>query len=96
MILRGWGLGGGALARFMRHHWPGCRISAVEKRALVVALAREYFALPDERFAAMMRLDHNRALTQVAQKLGTSVNDVSRMTLRGNHSATQYPDYPHD
>ena len=45
------GLGGGALARFVRHHWPGCRISAVEKRALVVALAREYFALPDEHFA---------------------------------------------
>lgn len=45
------GLGGGALARFVRHHWPGCRISAVEKRALVVALAREYFALNDEHFA---------------------------------------------
>ena len=45
------GLGGAALARFVRHHWPGCRISAVEKRALVVALAREYFALPDEHFA---------------------------------------------
>ena len=45
------GLGGGALARFVRHQWPGCRISAVEKRALVVALAREYFALPDEHFA---------------------------------------------
>ena len=51
--------------------------------------------VPDERFAAMMRLDHNRALTQVAQKLGTSVNDVSRMTIWGNHSATQYPDLVH-
>ena len=45
------GLGGGALARFVRHHWPGCRIEAVEKRPLVIALAREYFALPDESFA---------------------------------------------
>ena len=51
--------------------------------------------VPDERFTAMMRLDHNRALTQVAQKLGTSVNDVSRMTIWGNHSATQYPDLVH-
>ena len=51
--------------------------------------------VPNERFTAMMRLDHNRALTQVAQKLGTSVNDVSRMTIWGNHSATQYPDLVH-
>ena len=51
--------------------------------------------VPGERFTAMMRLDHNRALTQVAQKLGTSVNDVSRMTIWGNHSATQYPDLVH-
>ena len=51
--------------------------------------------VPSERFTAMMRLDHNRALTQVAQKLGTSINDVSRMTIWGNHSATQYPDLVH-
>lgn len=51
--------------------------------------------VPGERFTAMMRLDHNRALTQVAQKLGTSINDVSRMTIWGNHSATQYPDLVH-
>ena len=52
-------------------------------------------AVPNNRFHAMMRLDHNRALTQVAQKLGTSTNDVSRMTIWGNHSATQYPDLVH-
>ena len=51
--------------------------------------------VPGERFTAMMRLDHNRALTQVAQKLGTGINDVSRMTIWGNHSATQYPDLVH-
>ena len=51
--------------------------------------------VPDERFTAMMRLDHNRALPQVAQKLGTSVNAVSRMTIWGNHSAPQYPDLVH-
>jgi malate dehydrogenase len=43
-------------------------------------------------FTAMTRLDHNRALTQIALKTGNTVNDVSNMTIWGNHSATQYPD----
>ncbi|MAS41253.1 MAG: malate dehydrogenase [Porticoccaceae bacterium] len=47
------------------------------------------------RFTAMTRLDHNRALTQVAVQTGTTVNDVRRMTIWGNHSATQYPDLHH-
>ncbi len=51
--------------------------------------------VPDDRFTAMMRLDHNRAMTQVAQKAGVAVTDVSRMTIWGNHSATQYPDLFH-
>jgi malate dehydrogenase len=51
--------------------------------------------VPRERFTAMMRLDHNRALTQVAQKTGVSVSDVKNMTIWGNHSATQYPDVVH-
>jgi malate dehydrogenase len=46
-------------------------------------------------FTAMTRLDHNRAKTQLAQKTGTTVNDVTRMTIWGNHSATQYPDLFH-
>jgi malate dehydrogenase len=44
------------------------------------------------QFTAMTRLDHNRAITQVAQKLGAPVSDVKRMTIWGNHSTTQYPD----
>tara|TARA_Y100001960_G_scaffold321873_1_gene397349 strand:- start:117 stop:1112 length:996 start_codon:yes stop_codon:yes gene_type:complete len=48
--------------------------------------------VPNNRFSAMTRLDHNRALTQVATHTGISVNDISRMTIWGNHSATQYPD----
>ena len=44
------------------------------------------------QFTAMTRLDHNRAKTQIAQKTGKTVNDVSNMTIWGNHSATQYPD----
>ena len=47
------------------------------------------------RFTAMTRLDHNRAKTQLAQRLDTSVNDVKKMTIWGNHSTTQYPDLFH-
>ena len=51
--------------------------------------------VPKERFTAMMRLDHNRAIAQLANKLGRPVSDVTRMTVWGNHSATQYPDISH-
>ena len=44
------------------------------------------------QFTAMTRLDHNRAVTQIAQKLGAGVADVKKMTIWGNHSTTQYPD----
>ncbi|WP_096084466.1 malate dehydrogenase [Agaribacterium haliotis] len=47
------------------------------------------------QFTAMMRLDHNRAMSQVSEKLGKSINDVSNMTIWGNHSSTQYPDLHH-
>ena len=46
-------------------------------------------------FTAMTRLDHNRALSQLADKTGTHVNDITHMTIWGNHSATQYPDLSH-
>ncbi len=51
--------------------------------------------IPAERFTAMMRLDHNRALTQAAQKAGVPVTEVTNMTVWGNHSASQYPDLTH-
>ncbi len=51
--------------------------------------------IPDARFTAMTRLDHNRAKAQLAQKLGVTVNDITKMTIWGNHSATQYPDLFH-
>jgi malate dehydrogenase len=47
------------------------------------------------RFTAMTRLDHNRALSQLAEKTGTHVNAIKRMTIWGNHSSTQYPDISH-
>ncbi|MFI0485526.1 malate dehydrogenase [Actinomadura sp. 9N215] len=51
--------------------------------------------VPADRFTAMTRLDHNRALAQLSKKAGVSVADIRRMTIWGNHSATQYPDVFH-
>ena len=48
--------------------------------------------VPRERFTSMMRLDHNRAIAQLANKLAVPVPDISKMTVWGNHSPTQYPD----
>lgn len=51
--------------------------------------------VPGERFTAMTRLDHNRALSQLAKKTGASLGDIEQVTIWGNHSATQYPDVTH-
>ncbi len=51
--------------------------------------------IPRERFSSMMRLDHNRAIAQLAAKAGAQVKDVTNMTIWGNHSTTQYPDIRH-
>jgi len=52
-------------------------------------------SIPRERFTAMTRLDHNRAIAQLAARTGAPVTDIRRMTIWGNHSATQYPDVFH-
>jgi malate dehydrogenase len=82
----------------------GKAIDAVAKRnikVLVVGNPANTNALIAQRnapgidprnFTAMTRLDHNRAITQLAQKTNTTVNDVTNMTIWGNHSSTQYPD----
>ncbi len=51
--------------------------------------------VPAERFTAMTRLDHNRAVAQLAKKLEVPVTEIRRLTIWGNHSATQYPDLFH-
>ena len=51
--------------------------------------------IPRERFSALTRLDHNRAISQLAAKTGVPVTDITKMTIWGNHSATQYPDVSH-
>src|ERR1700761_3421775 len=48
--------------------------------------------LDPRNFTAMTRLDHNRAVSQLAEKTGTHVNDIRKLTIWGNHSSTQYPD----
>jgi malate dehydrogenase len=52
-------------------------------------------ALNPRNFTAMTRLDHNRALSQLAEKTGTHVTDIAHLTIWGNHSSTQYPDLSH-
>jgi malate dehydrogenase len=51
--------------------------------------------VPNERFAALTHLDQNRAYSQIAGKAGVTVNDIRKITIWGNHSATQYPDVSH-
>lgn len=51
--------------------------------------------VPADRFTAMTRLDHNRAISQLAAKTGAAVSDIKKLTIWGNHSATQYPDIFH-
>ncbi|MFZ2208755.1 MAG: malate dehydrogenase [Porticoccaceae bacterium] len=79
------------------HAKRGIKVLVVGNPANTNALIaqRNAPAIDPRQFTAMTRLDHNRALTQVALKTGTTVNDVSRMIIWGNHSATQYPDLHH-
>lgn len=51
--------------------------------------------IPNTRFSALTRLDHNRAISQLAAKLGVPVTEIKKMSIWGNHSATQYPDLFH-
>ncbi len=79
------------------HADPGVRVLVVGNPANTNCLIARSNApdLDPRNFTAMTRLDHNRAKTQLAEKTGLHVNDVSRMTIWGNHSATQYPDISH-
>ncbi|MEU8200274.1 malate dehydrogenase [Streptosporangium sp. NPDC049046] len=73
------------------------RVLVVGNPANTNALIAQQHApdVPAERFSAMMRLDHNRAISQLAAKLQVPVSEIKKMTVWGNHSATQYPDLFH-
>ena len=60
----------------------------------LIALTNAH-GVPAERFTAMMRLDHNRAKGQLARKTGAAIDDITKIVVWGNHSATQYPDITH-
>ena len=76
---------------------PDVKVLVVGNPANTNALIAQKNApdLNPENFTAMTRLDHNRALAQLAAKTGTHVNQIRHMTIWGNHSATQYPDISH-
>jgi malate dehydrogenase len=73
------------------------RILVVGNPANTNALIAQSHApdVPAERFTAMTRLDHNRAVAQLAKKLSVDVSDIRNLAIWGNHSATQYPDIFH-
>ncbi|MFP5020491.1 malate dehydrogenase [Pseudonocardia phyllosphaerae] len=73
------------------------RVLAVGNPANTNALIAQAAApdVPADRFTAMTRLDHNRALAQLSKKLNVGLDDIKKLTIWGNHSATQYPDLFH-
>ncbi|WP_113704360.1 malate dehydrogenase [Nonomuraea lactucae] len=79
------------------HAADDIRVLVVGNPANTNALIAQQHApdVPAERFTAMTRLDHNRALSQLAAKLQVPVTEIKHMTIWGNHSATQYPDLFH-
>jgi malate dehydrogenase len=79
------------------HAAPDIRVLVVGNPANTNALIAQSNApdIPRERFTAMMRLDHNRALAQLSKKSGAPIAEITNMTIWGNHSATQYPDIFH-
>src|SRR5699024_1998282 len=76
---------------------PNIKVLVVGNPANTNALIAQRNApnINPRQFTAMTRLDHNRGLAQLANKLGTTVNNITNMTIWGNHSATQYPDLHH-
>ncbi|MDO5494996.1 MAG: malate dehydrogenase [bacterium] len=76
------------------HAADDIRVLVVGNPANTNALIAAHAApdVPSERFTAMMRLDHNRALSQLSMKTGVHVKDIAKLTVWGNHSASQFPD----
>ncbi len=79
------------------HANPAIKVLVVGNPANTNALIAQRNApsINPHQFTAMTRLDHNRAMSQIADKADKTINDVKQMTIWGNHSATQYPDIHH-
>jgi malate dehydrogenase len=84
-------------AALNEHAASDIRVLVVGNPANTNALIAQQHApdIPARRFTAMTRLDHNRAIAQLAKRTGAAVADVTNVTIWGNHSATQYPDISH-
>ncbi|KAL6198757.1 hypothetical protein ACLB2K_028546 [Fragaria x ananassa] len=76
---------------------PDCKVLVVANPANTNALILKEFApkIPEKNITCMTRLDHNRALGQISEKLNVHVGDVKNVIIWGNHSSTQYPDVNH-
>ncbi|XP_027162436.1 malate dehydrogenase, cytoplasmic-like [Coffea eugenioides] len=84
-----------ALKRFAA---PGCKVLVVANPANTNALILRHFAspsIPEKNISCLTRLDHNRALGQISERLKVHVGDVKNVIIWGNHSSTQYPDANH-
>ncbi|CAL5069251.1 unnamed protein product [Urochloa decumbens] len=84
-------------AALQQHAAPNCKVLVVANPANTNALVLKEFApvVPAKNISCLTRLDHNRALGQIAEKLGVHVGDVRNAVVWGNHSSTQFPDASH-
>ncbi|KAH1089579.1 hypothetical protein J1N35_016836 [Gossypium stocksii] len=80
-----------------QHAAPDCKVLVVANPANTNALILKEFApsIPEKNITCLTRLDHNRALGQISEKLNVHVSDVRNVIIWGNHSSTQYPDINH-
>jgi len=80
-----------------KHAAPNCKVLVVANPANTNALILKEFApsIPEKNITCLTRLDHNRALGQISERLGVQVSDVKNAIIWGNHSSTQYPDVNH-
>ncbi|XP_009399469.2 malate dehydrogenase-like [Musa acuminata AAA Group] len=79
------------------HAAPNCKVLVVANPANTNALILKEFApsIPAKNITCLTRLDHNRALGQISERLNIQVSDVKNVIIWGNHSSTQYPDVSH-
>ncbi|KAH0465660.1 hypothetical protein IEQ34_005763 [Dendrobium chrysotoxum] len=80
-----------------QHAAAGCKVLVVANPANTNALILKEFApsIPEKNITCLTRLDHNRALGQISERLNVQVSDVKNVIIWGNHSSTQYPDVSH-
>ncbi|CAN6547771.1 unnamed protein product [Malus baccata var. baccata] len=80
-----------------KHAAPNCKVLVVANPANTNALILKEFApsIPEKNITCLTRLDHNRALGQVSERLNVQVSDVKNVIIWGNHSSSQYPDVNH-